>query len=492
MDRSQQGGRGRPHAHDRAHDVVDRGAGFDQPDDALALDGDITWCEVLCDGEFERRAIGHLVDDLDATFTKRCIAEDDATVVVLDGAADDLGGRGAAWIDEDDDGVGGLGASAHGEFFLAHFVALTDGADDGAIFDKEVTDFDGLVKESARVTAKVEDKTLHATHLLLEILEVLFCIGEGVGLEVLDAQVTDLVIKRLACDAFDLDDRAFNSELAWFIPAFTKDPEIDLGARLAAKQSDSFIDVHVDGGFFTDAHDGVARLDTFACGGSVGDGAHDGELTIACGDDDTEATKLSASLGLHLLVVLRRQQVGVRIECAEHTVDRGVFDVLVFDVRVFTEGFFNEGEDFFEFEAHLPEALDGADLKGLALGLDGDRNLFGGRIAILEGALVVDDDFSDGVLDFIQRGEEHFGWIKSFGFNVAVFETKQDAAQDKQRAQVVILVIADVCGPFGAAKVELNPSIIEVYADQKCRDQADEGDHKSSCLFKLHERFAFI
>ena len=55
-------------------------------------------------GEGETGVLGDLKDGLDEAFAEGGFAYDESAIVVLQGAGDDLSGRGSVAVDEDDDG----------------------------------------------------------------------------------------------------------------------------------------------------------------------------------------------------------------------------------------------------------------------------------------------------------------------------------------------------------------------------------------------------
>ena len=111
--------------------------------------------------------------------------DDEAAVVVLHGAGDDLAGAGRTAVDEDDQGEGiELGALAGAGLVLVAPVAALLADDELVGAQQLAADADGRVQDAAAVAAEVEDELLHA--LLLEgghgLLEFL---GGGLA-EVLD------------------------------------------------------------------------------------------------------------------------------------------------------------------------------------------------------------------------------------------------------------------------------------------------------------------
>ena len=82
--------------------------------------------------------------------------------MVLDGAREDLAGRGRALVDKDDEFAEGVKSCFRATPFLTGRVDAL-GEDDELVLGEELVDeLDGGVEVAARVAAQVEDERLHA------------------------------------------------------------------------------------------------------------------------------------------------------------------------------------------------------------------------------------------------------------------------------------------------------------------------------------------
>ena len=128
--------------------------------DALGLDRAVRR-RVVARRRQPDRAVGAERDDrLHRALAERARADDGRALVVLQGAGDDLGGRGRAAVDQHDDLlavglVAGMGLRA-----LRLLVVAALGQHDGAALEEVVGDGDRLIEQAARVVAQVDDVAL--------------------------------------------------------------------------------------------------------------------------------------------------------------------------------------------------------------------------------------------------------------------------------------------------------------------------------------------
>ncbi len=131
--------------------------------------------------EGEARPVGQRVNALDEPLAPGALTDQHAAVVVLDGARDDLGGRGRAAIDQHHERLVEVRRVARGVVLLRRGRGAPARVDDhGALRHEDVADVDGLLEDSSRIAAQVEQELLHA--LLLEPLQGLVeLLARGVG-----------------------------------------------------------------------------------------------------------------------------------------------------------------------------------------------------------------------------------------------------------------------------------------------------------------------
>src|ERR1051326_1445163 len=119
----------------------------------------------------EGRAVVERQDRLHGPLAERRRAEDQRALVVLERARDDLRGARAAAVHEHDHREVGPRPRLVREVLLLLVLEATVGVDDQARVEEQVRDLHRLGEETARIVAQVEDETLEAAGLLVELLQ---------------------------------------------------------------------------------------------------------------------------------------------------------------------------------------------------------------------------------------------------------------------------------------------------------------------------------
>ncbi len=153
---------------------------------------------IALDGEAYLGGVGQYDRALDKSLAERTAPENEATVVVLNGAGDDFRRRCGEFVDKHHEGLLGEAAGAVGEpvGVLAWIAALY--FHDGAHRLEELVGHEyGLVDEAAGVSAQVEDIAFGTTgaegnHRLKEF-------AKRVGGELIDSNVSDVVVNNIGC-----------------------------------------------------------------------------------------------------------------------------------------------------------------------------------------------------------------------------------------------------------------------------------------------------
>ena len=400
--------------------------------DADALDGEVPRRQILRDGQLERRAVFLVVvEDLHRALAEAGLPDDERAVVILERAGDDLRRGSRAAVDQHDHRVVGLGALGDGFLHVALRWIVRRGRDDHAARQEGVRDAHRLVEQAARVVPQVEDEAAHIT-LSMELRERALHILEGVALEALDLDVADVAAEHPRLDRLDVDDRADEVEAAGRGPAvraFAHDVHADARAGRAAQAADGLVERQVEGRLLVDLHDAVTAHQACARGGRPGHRTDDRQLPIAQADDDAEAAELAARRHAHLGVDLGRQEHRVRVERAEHSVDRRVLDLVEIDVGA-GEVLLQEREDLAKMRAEIPGRADIVDVE-LAVRVvhaDGQRR----------GALrVVDHHRRDRALNGVEPGEQHALRVHALGLDVVVLHMDDHRVKHAQFGQIV-------------------------------------------------------
>jgi hypothetical protein len=141
--------------------------------------------------------------------------------------------------------------------------------------------------------------------------------------DVLDPGLELVVLHRLHPDLL-----AGDQEVLGLGPPLAHDRDRDLAARFAPHALDRVGELHVLGGEALDLEDSVARLDAGPIGRGALDGRHHRQHVVTERDLDPETAEAAARLDLHLLVHLRVEERGVRVEAPQRALDRVVDEVL--------------------------------------------------------------------------------------------------------------------------------------------------------------------
>jgi hypothetical protein len=104
------------------------------------------------------------------------------------------------------------------------------------------------------------------------------------------------------------------------------------GVLRALELVDRLVEVHLVGRLALDGADHVAGAQADLRGGGAVDRRDHGQLAVAHRDDDPEAVEARLLALAHAAVGARRQEAGVRVERAQHALDRGVDQILVGDL----------------------------------------------------------------------------------------------------------------------------------------------------------------
>src|SRR5713101_5357924 len=295
--------------------------------DALAVDGPALGGEVLGRGQSQARAVGERADGLHRALAEALRAQDDRAAPVLEGAGHDLGGRGTALVDEDNDGKVAPGALAAG---LEAHVLVADAAfrvdDELARIEELLGHLDRGSQEPPGVIAEIEDEALDLLALVV-LLQSPLDILARLLLELAEADVLDAGLELAALDGLHLDQLARDRVVLGLGQALADDADDDLAPRLAAHSLDGIGELHVLGRHALDLDDAVPRQDARAEGRRALDGRYHGQDVILEGDLDAQAAELPRRLHSHFAVHVGVQERGMRIEATQGALDRAVDEV---------------------------------------------------------------------------------------------------------------------------------------------------------------------
>jgi hypothetical protein len=226
------------------------------------------------------------------------VPSNERALVVLERTRDDLGGRRAAAVDEDDHREVGIRPGLVREVLLLLVLETAVRVDDEARVEEHVRHLHGLREEAAGVVPEVEDDALDAARLLVELLDRALEVVVGPLLELRHAQVAVALLQHLRLDALDLDDLAGEARVEELLRVVAFDGELDLRVGLAAHSLHGLDEGHVLRELAVDLQDDVARLDAGAVGGGVFDRRDDREHAALVRDLDAEAAEAALRLDL--------------------------------------------------------------------------------------------------------------------------------------------------------------------------------------------------
>ena len=186
----------------------------------------------------------------------------------------------------------------------------------------------GLVEEPARVAPHVEHEALQLA-LLVHVLQRLRDVLARAILELPHAHVAVARLDQLRGDALDVDLFARQRERQQAFGILAHDRQRDRGARLAAHQLDGLGERHAAGRAVVDLDDEVARLDARAKRRRVVDRGDDLDGAVLDAHFDAEAAELALRRDLKVLVALGVEEIGMRVEPVDHSVDRFLDELLV-------------------------------------------------------------------------------------------------------------------------------------------------------------------
>jgi hypothetical protein len=246
------------------------------------------------------------------------------------------------------------------------------------------------------------------------------------------------------------DDRALELEAPRVGPAalpLAHHPDVHARSRRAAQPVHRLLQRHVEGGLLADAHDAVTAVQTRAIRGCPRDRADHGELVIPDRDHDAEAAELASRAHPHVLVRLRVEEHGVRVERAEHAVDGRFLHLAQVDLLV-VEVLLDEREDVAEALRERPRAVHVVHTELAAGGVDLERQA---RRTVF----VVDEDGCDLTLDRVETAQEHAPRLDALGLDVVLDDLHEHAVHQGALGEIVGLVRADFLRPRGVVDVDL-------------------------------------
>ena len=138
-------------------------------------------------------------------------------MVVLERTRDNLGGRGSAAIDQDDQGCAFQGIAGSCPECHFGFADASARGHDAAGIQEQVADFDSGIQQATRIAAQIKHGANQGFAIfLLQIGDALAQFAAGLGLELGHAQIGVTRLQQASAHAGDPDDLALELEFLGF------------------------------------------------------------------------------------------------------------------------------------------------------------------------------------------------------------------------------------------------------------------------------------
>src|SRR5215469_1010988 len=249
--------------------------------------------------------------------------------MVLDRAADDLSRRCGAAIYQHNQRIV-LAAVAMGSAVdLFGRVASVMRDDDLSLVQELVGYANAFAQQTTGVLTQIQHQALEFA-FILEFLQslrdfVLGSLGESVDVHVSDAG-TDLKCQIYAVARNFV---AHYGKLDRLVGAFTNDRNVDRGALLAFQQISDFAGGHVVSGLAINGGDYVTGANSSFVRGSADEGRDHDDFVVAWADRHPHSVVLAALIFAEQRVLLRIEEVRMRIKNAQHPGNSAVVNRLV-------------------------------------------------------------------------------------------------------------------------------------------------------------------
>ena len=285
-------------------------------------------------GEGQAGVVRDLEDGLDKALAEGGLADDEGTIVILEGARDDLScGRSVA-IDKDDDGVFRSLLAAGGAVDLIGEGPALLRDDDLTALEELVAHVDGFVEEAARISAEVEDEALQRCSLL-ELVEGVADFAAGGFHELGDMHVADAGLDQEGeIDGVAGDLVANKVKDHKLVGAFTANCDLNVSVPGAFEEGRDGGRVHAEGRLAIDGDDDIPGTEAGLVGRGALKGREDddlgGAVLVGLGlNTHAHAVVFAVLIFAHLSEGLGIVKVGMRIQGVEHGRNGAVVDGLI-------------------------------------------------------------------------------------------------------------------------------------------------------------------
>src|SRR5664279_1220166 len=205
------------------------------------------------------------------------------------------------------------------------------GRNNFAPVEEAIDDGNRLIKQTAGIVAKVENKALEpgSRDVIFKFLNRRANPLKGLFVELGDSNVADIVAFLMLAHRFDLNHSAGQLDIERVFAGAAQNLENHRGVRGAAHLVDRLIEAQALNVLIVDGGDNIARQYPRARGRGIVDWRHDLDRPVFLGDLNTKTTKLAASLNLHVAEALGVHVTRMRVKRTEHAVDRRLNELLL-------------------------------------------------------------------------------------------------------------------------------------------------------------------
>ena len=170
---------------------------------------------------------------------------------------------------------------------------------------------------------------LAAGNVVLEFLDRRANPVEGLFVELRDSNIADIVAFLTLAHRLDLDHRAGQLDILRVLVGAAQNLERHRRIRRAAHLVDGLIEAQALNILVVDGGDDVAGQDPGARGRGIVDRRHDLDEPVLLRHLDAETAEFAARLNLHVAEALGVHVARMRVERAEHAVDRRLDELLL-------------------------------------------------------------------------------------------------------------------------------------------------------------------
>ena len=283
-------------------------------------------------GQTQRAVVGQRQQRLDRALAETAFTHDQGTVMVLQGAGNDFRSRSRTGVDQHNDRQPASGIAALGEIALDIGFFPPALRDDFPARQEHIGNRNGFIEQTARIGPQVE-------HIAERLLAQGLVdsgngggnIGTGLAGETVDADHADLVLD-LPGDRLEIDDRPFHRQIERLVAAGPDDGNGDRFAGLAAHFLYRLVQRAAVDQFAIDMGNIIASLHAGLVRRRILERSDDLHGTVFQRHRKAQAAIIAVGLGPQIFEIPGIQKAAVRIQTAQHALDRALDQIGIVDL----------------------------------------------------------------------------------------------------------------------------------------------------------------